>query len=75
MVKMVAGFLGCLLPMFNSDYPHFETLFPGSVDLVLGRKGLNENLLPKIMWENAEKCFGEPDKEAAWQQIMKHGWR
>ena len=60
MVKMVSDFLGDQLLMFSSDYPHPETRFPGSVDLVLGWKGLSENLLPKIMWENAVKCFGEP---------------
>ena len=31
-----------------------------SVDMVLGWKGLDEVLLPKIMWENAVKCFGKP---------------
>ena len=60
MVKMVGKMLGDQLLMFSSDYPHPETRFPGSVDLVLDWKGLSENLLPKIMWENAVKCFGQP---------------
>ena len=46
--------------MYSSDYPHPETRFPDSVDMVLGWKGLDEVLLPKIMWENAVKCFGKP---------------
>ena len=59
MVKMV-DFLGDPFLMFNSDYSHPETRFPSSVDPVLGWKDLNENLFPRIMWENAVKCFGEP---------------
>jgi len=60
MVKMVSGLLGDQLLMYSSDYPHPETRFPDSVDMVLGWKGLDEVLLPKIMWENAVKCFGKP---------------
>lgn len=60
MVKMVSDYLGDHLLMFSSDYPHPETRFPGSVDMVLDWKGLGPDLLPKIMWDNAVKCFGEP---------------
>ena len=60
MVKMVSEMMGEHLLMYSSDYPHPETRFPGSVDLVLNWEALDQQLLPKIMWENALKCFGEP---------------
>ena len=60
MIKMVSGMMGSHLLMYSSDYPHPETRFPSSVDLVLGWEALDQDLLPKIMWENAVKCFGEP---------------
>jgi len=60
MVKMVSEFLGDHVLMFSTDYPHPETRFPESVDLVMDWKGLDADLLPKIMWDNAVKCFGEP---------------
>jgi predicted TIM-barrel fold metal-dependent hydrolase len=46
--------------MYSSDYPHPETRFPSSVDLVLNWEALDKDLLPKILWDNAVKCFGEP---------------
>ena len=60
MIRMVSDFLGERVLMFSSDYPHPETRFPNSVDLVLGWKQLNEDLLPQLMWQNAVRCFGEP---------------
>ncbi len=60
MIKMVSDFLGDQVLMFSTDYPHPETRFPDSVDLVLGWSQLNSELLPQIMWNNAVRCFGEP---------------
>ena len=60
MVKMVSEMMGNHLLMYSSDYPHPETRFPSSVDLVLNWEALDKELLPQILWENAVKCFGEP---------------
>jgi len=60
MVKTVSEFLGDHLLMFSTDYPHPETRFPGSVDLVLGWPEVNPDLMRKILWDNAVKAFGEP---------------
>ena len=60
MVKMVSEMMGNHLLMYSSDYPHPETRFPSSVDLVLNWEAQDKELLPQILWENAVKCFGEP---------------
>ena len=57
---MVSEFLGDQVLMFSTDYPHPETRFPDSVDVVLGWSQLGSELLPQIMWHNAMQCFGEP---------------
>jgi predicted TIM-barrel fold metal-dependent hydrolase len=62
MVKMVSDMMGDHMLMYSSDYPHPETRFPNSVDLVLDWEPLNkdQDLMTKVLWDNAVKCFGEP---------------
>ena len=57
MVKMVSELMGDHVLMFSSDYPHAESRFPGSVDLMLGWDGIEPDLMPKLLWENAARCF------------------
>jgi predicted TIM-barrel fold metal-dependent hydrolase len=60
MVKMVSDFLTDDILMFSTDYPHPETRFPNSVDMVFGWDEVDDGLRRKILWDNAVKCFGEP---------------
>ena len=62
MVKMVSDMMGDHMLMYSSDYPHPETRFPNSVDLVLDWEPINkdQDLMTKVLWDNAVKCFGEP---------------
>ena len=60
MVKFVSDFLGEGVLMFSSDYPHPETRFPHSVDVVQEWHSLGQGLIKKVLWDNAVKCFGEP---------------
>ena len=62
MVKMVSDMMGDHVLMYSSDYPHPETRFPNSVDLVLDWEPVNKDqgLMTKVLWDNAVKCFGEP---------------
>ncbi|MSP40502.1 MAG: hypothetical protein EXR70_18585 [Deltaproteobacteria bacterium] len=60
MARMVGDFLGAGVLMYSSDYPHAESRFPESTDKVLGWNSLGREVLGKMMWENAVKCFGEP---------------
>jgi len=60
MTKMVSDYLGDGLLMYSSDYPHPESRFPGSTDVVLEWKSLGDEAMRKMLWDNATKCFGEP---------------
>ena len=60
MVRMVSELLGDNILMFGSDYPHAESRFPDSVDIVQGWKDLPKPVMQKLMWDNAVRCFGEP---------------
>jgi predicted TIM-barrel fold metal-dependent hydrolase len=43
--------------MFATDYPHSESWFPKSVDVVLGWTGLPETTRKKLLWDNAVRCY------------------
>ena len=56
MTKAVNDLLGDHVLMYQSDYPHPETLFPDHVDTVVGwREELGEPAMTKLMWENAAR--------------------
>ena len=57
MVRMVNELMGDQVLMFSSDYPHAESRFPGSVDLVVDWGGLSREDKQKLFWDNAARCF------------------
>ena len=57
MFNMVAGALGDGVLMFGSDYPHFESWFPHSIDKILEWSSVKEDVGRKLFWENATRCF------------------
>lgn len=60
MARMVGEFLGDGVLMYSSDYPHAEARFPESTARVLAWQSLGAEVMRKMMWDNAVKCFGEP---------------
>ena len=60
MAKMVTDFLGDNLLMYSSDYPHAESRFPESTNKVLAWQSLGGEVMRKMMWDNAIRCFGKP---------------
>ena len=55
--RMVTELMGDHVLMFGSDYPHAESRFPRSADIVLGWDSIDEGRMRKLMWENAARCF------------------
>jgi len=43
--------------MFATDYPHSESWFPKSVEVVLGWRSLSETVRRKLLWDNAARCY------------------
>jgi predicted TIM-barrel fold metal-dependent hydrolase len=43
--------------MFATDYPHSESWFPKSAEIVLGWTSLAESARRKLLWENALRCY------------------
>jgi predicted TIM-barrel fold metal-dependent hydrolase len=43
--------------MFATDYPHSESWFPKSVDVVMGWTGLSDTIRRKLLWDNALRCY------------------
>ena len=58
MVRVVSDLMGDHMLMFGSDYPHAESRFPNSVDMVLGWESLGADRMRKLLWDNAARCFG-----------------
>jgi uncharacterized protein len=58
LTKAVIDLLGDHVLMYQSDYPHPETVFPDHADTVLAwRQVLGEQATRKLMWENASRFF------------------
>jgi predicted TIM-barrel fold metal-dependent hydrolase len=55
---MVNELCGDNVLMFSSDYPHAESRFPDSVDIVTGWSSLSDETKQKLFWGNAARCFG-----------------
>ncbi len=51
--------------MFATDYPHSESWFPKSVEVVLGWAGLAETAKRKLFWDNAVRCYRRYGARAA----------
>jgi predicted TIM-barrel fold metal-dependent hydrolase len=51
--------------MFATDYPHSESWFPKSAEIVLGWKSLSEASRRKLMWDNAVRCYRRYASRAA----------
>ena len=43
--------------MFATDYPHSESWFPKSVDVVLAWTLIRESARRKLFWDNAVRCY------------------
>ena len=43
--------------MFATDYPHSESWFPKSAEIVLGWTSLAESQRRKLLWDNAVRCY------------------
>jgi uncharacterized protein len=49
--------LGETTLMFATDYPHSESWFPKSVDVVMGWTSLAERARRALLWDNAVRCY------------------
>ena len=56
-LRQVIEVLGEDTLMFATDYPHSESWFPKSVEVILGWTGLSETARRKLLWENAARCY------------------
>jgi predicted TIM-barrel fold metal-dependent hydrolase len=51
--------------MFATDYPHSESWFPKSAEIVLGWTSLSEPVRRKLLWDNALRCYRRYASRAA----------
>ncbi len=57
LTNAVQELVGDNVLMYASDYPHGESHFPHTVDLVLDWKATPEARKRTLLWDNAVKCF------------------
>src|SRR2546421_241076 len=58
LTRAVIDILGDHILMFESDYPHPETIYPDHAETVIAwRRSLGEQATQKLMWENAARFF------------------
>lgn len=57
LTNAVTDLLGDHVLMYASDYPHGESHFPHTVDLVMDWKNTSKTRMQKLMWDNAVKCY------------------
>jgi predicted TIM-barrel fold metal-dependent hydrolase len=55
--NMVADIVGENVLMYASDYPHGESAFPESTNIVLGWKSMTEERKQKLFWDNAVRFY------------------
>jgi predicted TIM-barrel fold metal-dependent hydrolase len=59
MFHMVTEALGDGVLMYASDYPHYESWFPESIDKIMAWDGIQPDTRRKLFWDNAVRCFKE----------------
>ena len=57
MFQMVTQALGDGVLMYASDYPHYESWFPDSVDKIMEWSSTTPAIRQKLFWDNANRCF------------------
>ena len=57
LTNSVIDLVGEDILMYASDYPHGESHFPKSVDLVMDWKTMDEQRKHKLLWDNALKLY------------------
>lgn len=57
LTNAVCDLLGEGILMYASDYPHSESHFPHTVDLVMDWKQTDDSRKRKLFWDNAVKCY------------------
>ena len=57
MFQMVTQALGDGVLMYASDYPHYESWFPNSIDKIMDWSSIGPATRQKLFWDNANRCF------------------
>jgi len=57
MFQMVTQALGDGVLMYASDYPHYESWFPDSVDKIMDWSSITPAIRQKLFWDNANRFY------------------